>query len=68
MHKLWRSHFGADEHPFATNFDVHQGYRVVLLPLFSTIILFQKPASSFFWVVRWFSEKKDPLKEWGSVP
>ena len=24
-HKLCRSHFGVDEHPFAT-FDVHQGY------------------------------------------
>ena len=28
-HNLWRSHFGADEHPFATYFDVHQGYRVL---------------------------------------
>ena len=27
-HNLWRSHFGVDEHPFATYFDVHQGYRV----------------------------------------
>ena len=23
-HSLWRSHFGVDEHPFATCFDVHQ--------------------------------------------
>ena len=26
-HNLWL-HFGVDEHPFATYFDVHQGYRV----------------------------------------
>ena len=25
LHNLWRSHFGVDEHPFATYFDVHQG-------------------------------------------
>ena len=25
---LWL-HFGVDEHPFATYFDVHQGYRVL---------------------------------------
>ena len=29
LHHLWRSHFGADEHPFAAYFDVHQGYRVL---------------------------------------
>ena len=29
LHNLWRSHFGVDEHPFATYFDVHQGYRVL---------------------------------------
>ena len=29
LHNLWRSHFGVDEHPFATGFDVHQGYRVL---------------------------------------
>ena len=28
-HNLWRSHFGVDEHPFATNFDVQQGYKVL---------------------------------------
>ena len=28
-HSPWRSHFGVDEHPFATYFDVHQGYRGV---------------------------------------
>ena len=27
-HNLWL-HFGRDEHPFATYFDVHQGYRVL---------------------------------------
>ena len=27
-HNLWL-HFGVDEHPFATYFDVHQGYRVL---------------------------------------
>ena len=27
-HNLWL-HFGADEHPFATYFDVHHGYRVL---------------------------------------
>ena len=27
-HNLWL-HFGLDEHPFATYFDVHQGYRVL---------------------------------------
>ena len=27
-HKLWL-HFEVDEHPFATYFDVHQGYRVL---------------------------------------
>ena len=27
-HKL-RLHFGVDEHPFATYFDVHQRYRVL---------------------------------------
>ena len=27
-HNLWL-HFGVDEHPFATHFDVHQGYRVI---------------------------------------
>ena len=27
-HNLWL-HFGADGHPFATYFDVHQGYRVL---------------------------------------
>ena len=26
--KLWL-HFGVDEHPFASYFDVHQGYRVL---------------------------------------
>ena len=26
-HNLWL-HFGVDEHPFATYYDVHQGYRV----------------------------------------
>ena len=26
-HNLWL-HFGVDEHPFATYFDFHQGYRV----------------------------------------
>ena len=28
-HNVWRSHFGVDEHPLATYFDVHQGYRVL---------------------------------------
>ena len=28
LHILW-FHFGVDEHPFATYFDVHQGYRVL---------------------------------------
>ena len=28
-HNPWRSHFGVDEHPCATYFDVHQGYRVL---------------------------------------
>ena len=28
-HNLWRSHFGVHEHPFASYFDVHQGYRVL---------------------------------------
>ena len=28
-YNLWRSHFGVDEDPFATYFDVHQGYRVL---------------------------------------
>ena len=27
-HNLWL-HFGVDAHPFATSFDVHQGYRVL---------------------------------------
>ena len=27
-HNLWL-HFGVDEHPFATYFDVHQKYRVL---------------------------------------
>ena len=27
-HNLWL-YFGVDEHPFATYFDVHQGYRVL---------------------------------------
>ena len=27
-HSLWL-HFGVDEHPFATYFDAHQGYRVL---------------------------------------
>ena len=27
-HNLWL-HFGVDEHPFATYFDVHQGYRAL---------------------------------------
>ena len=27
-HNLWL-HFGVDEHPVATYFDVHQGYRVL---------------------------------------
>ena len=26
MGNLWRSLFGVEEHPFATYFDVHQGY------------------------------------------
>ena len=25
-HNLWRSHFGVDEHPCTTYFDVHQEY------------------------------------------
>ena len=25
-HNLWRSRFGVDEHPFASYFDVHQGF------------------------------------------
>ena len=29
LHSLWRSHFGVDEHPFATYFGVHQGYRAL---------------------------------------
>ena len=29
LHNLWRSHFGVDEHPCATYFDDHQGYRVL---------------------------------------
>ena len=28
LQNLWL-HFGVDEHPFATYFDVHQGYRVL---------------------------------------
>ena len=27
-HNLWL-HFGVDEHPFATHFDVHHNYRVL---------------------------------------
>ena len=27
-HNLWL-HFGVDEHPFAADFDVHQGHRVL---------------------------------------
>ena len=29
LHDLWRSHFGVNEHPFATYVEVHQGYRVL---------------------------------------
>ena len=28
-HNLWRSHFGGEENPFATYFDVHHEYRVL---------------------------------------
>ena len=35
LHNLWRAQFGVDEHPFATYFDVHQGYRVLTLTCFA---------------------------------
>ena len=36
-------HFGADEHPCTTNFDVHQGYRVLTHSHMIRIILFEGP-------------------------
>ena len=35
-------------------------------PFFSAIVLFKN--QPFRQVVWWFSRKKDPWKEWGSVP
>ena len=39
-----RLHFGLDEHPFATYFDVHQGYRI--LTHSPMVVIFQQPLPS----------------------